>query len=193
MDNFSIQFTSPWLLLLLIPAVIFTLIPYFRASKRYRKTRNRITSIVLHLCVMTLAIALLAGMTFHYTIPNEKNEIILLVDVSDTEETAADARDSFVETVLQDSSYDGYNVGIVTFGFDQVYAVPLTKDVEGIYDLYLDSGICIVKLFELGNKKMPCKSIACTNPNTAFVKRFHSFEKGFCFFYFRECVFCIGV
>ena len=139
MDNFSIQFAHPWLLLLLIPAVIFTLIPYFKASKKYRKTRNRITSIVLHLVVMTLAITLLAGMTFHYTIPNEKNEIIFLVDVSDSEETSAQQRDAFLETALRDSSYDGYSVGVVTFGFDQVYAVPLTKDVNSIYDLYLDS------------------------------------------------------
>ena len=139
MNNFSIQFASPWLLLLLIPAVICTLIPYFKASKKYRKTRNRITSIVLHLIVMTLAISLLAGMTVHYTIPNEKNEIILLVDLSDSEERAGAERDQFVETVLRDCSYDGYNVGIVTFGFDQVYAVPLTRDLENAYQLYLDA------------------------------------------------------
>ena len=139
MQNLKINFSHPWLLLLLIPALLFTLLPYFRLSKRYRKTRNRITSIVLHILVMTLAISALAGMRFDYQLPNDENEIILLVDVSETEQQAQDTRDDFVQLVLNDSQYDHYNVGIVTFGFDQEYAVPLTNDVESIFDAYLNA------------------------------------------------------
>ena len=139
MYNFSIQFSYPWLLLLLIPAIALTLLPYFRLSKRYRKTRNRIMSIVLHLVIMVLAITTLAGIEFHYQIPNQENEIILLVDVSDTEEQSAEQRDDFVYTVLQDSQFDNYKVGVVTFGFDQEYAVPLTRDVKNIYNRYLEA------------------------------------------------------
>lgn len=129
--------TSPWWLLLLVPALILTLIPYFRLAKRYRRTRNRICSIVLHILVMVLAILTLAGTQFHYEIPNDENEIIVLVDVSDTEEQSKVQRDRFVELVLEDSQYDNYKVGVVTFGFDQNYAVPLTYEVDGIYDAYL--------------------------------------------------------
>ena len=137
MKNFHIQFSYPWLLLLLIPAIVLTLLPYFRLSKRYRKTRNRITSIVLHLIIMVLAIGALSGMKFHYQIPNEENEIILLVDVSDTEEQSQKKRDQFVKDVLNYGSFDGYKMGVVTFGFDQEYAVPLTTSVDGIYDKYI--------------------------------------------------------
>ena len=136
MRNFHIYFSYPWLLLLLIPAFAFTLIPYFRLSKRYRRTRNRITSMVLHLCVMVLAIVTFAGIDFRYELPNEKNEIILLVDVSDTEEWVEQERDEFIQKVLSDGKYDGFNIGIVTFGFDQEYAVPLTNKVETIYESY---------------------------------------------------------
>jgi len=139
MDNFNITFTYPWLLLLLIPAVILTLIPYFRLSKKYRRTRNRITSIVLHLVVMTLAIFTLAGMNFNYTIPNEKNEIIYLVDVSESENVSAEARDEMLESLVYDSKFDGFNVGIVTFGYDQIYAAKLTTDVEKAYEDYLSA------------------------------------------------------
>ena len=133
---FTIHFDNPWWLLLLIPAVAFTLIPYFRLSKKYRRTRNRISSIVLHLLVMLFSITLLAGIEFWYFEPNTRNQIILLVDVSDTEETQAEKRDEFVETVLSDGRFGNYNIGVVTFGFDQVYAVPFTTDVDDIYDLY---------------------------------------------------------
>lgn len=136
MSSFSIQFAHPWLFLLLIPALFLSFFPYFRLSKRYRRTRNRITSLVLHTLVMVLAICLFVGTTFHYSIPNKDNELILLVDVSDTEEESAEQRDEFVETVLDMARFDNYKVGVVTFGYNQVYAVPLTPDVAGIYDKY---------------------------------------------------------
>lgn len=139
MRNFSIHFSYPWLLLLLIPAVALTLIPYFRLSKRYRRTRNRIVSMVLHLCVTVLCISILSGIEFRYTKTNTENEIILLVDVSDTEERAKKERDEFIQTVLDDGRYDGYKIGVVTFGFTQNYAVELTYDIDEIYDRYVEA------------------------------------------------------
>lgn len=141
MKNLHIHFAYPWVLLVLVLAVVCTLIPYFRLSKKYRKTRNRITSIVLHLIVTVLAVCTLAGMEFRYQIPNEQNEIILLVDVSDTEGTVTDERDAFVQLVLDDAKEDNYKVGIVTFGYDQEYAVPLTNELDGIYNQYLNAAM----------------------------------------------------
>ena len=123
----------------MIPALAMALIPYFRLAPKYRRTRNRISSVVLFLIVAFLAINTLAGMVINYKVPNKENEIILLVDVSDTEEQSAERRDDFVQTVLRESRYDNYRVGVVTFGFGQKYAVPLTDDVSGIYDRYIDS------------------------------------------------------
>ena len=141
MHNLQINFNYPWFLLLLIPAVILTLMPYLKISKRHRRTRNRVVSVVLHLTVMVLCILALCGMNFSYQVPNDENEILLLVDVSDSEEQAVRDRDAFVELVLQDSQYDGYKVGVATFGYDQVYAVPFTYDVDSIYDEYLLAAI----------------------------------------------------
>lgn len=138
MSNFAVEFTYPWLLLLLIPAFVFGLFPYFRLSKRYRRTRNRVTSVVLHLIVMTLSILALSGMTFSYDINNEQNEVILLVDVSDSGNEVAEARDDFVQDVIL--ANDGsIKLGIVTFGYTQVYAVELTDNLNGTYNEYLRS------------------------------------------------------
>ncbi len=136
MQGFSIQFAYPWLLLLLIPAAVLTVLPYFLLSKRYRRTRNRIISMIMHGLVMLLAILALSGITFHYSIHNDENEVLLLVDVSDTEDYCSDRRDRFVEQVVQESSYDGYNIGIVTFGFDQRYVVPFTSDPDRLLNDY---------------------------------------------------------
>ncbi len=141
MSGLHITFIYPWLLLLLLPAIALVLIPYFRVAKRYRRTRNRIVKIILSLTVMTFAILALSGMRFEYYISNDSNEIILLVDVSDTEEQSAEARDEFVANVISQSKDGKFKVGVVTFGFDQKYAVPLTYDVDGIYEKYLNADL----------------------------------------------------
>ena len=84
-----------------------------------------------------MCIVLLSGFHIRYFVPNEHNEIILVVDVSDTENEAKANRDLFIQNVLSQSGDDGFNIGIVTFGFDQVYAVPLTQEIDTIFDMYI--------------------------------------------------------
>lgn len=139
MSNFRIIFSHPWFLFLLIPAIALTFIPYFRITKKYRRTRNRVTSLVLHMCIMVFAVCLVSGLAFAYQVPNTSNEIILLVDMSKTEEQSEDTRNEFIQTVLYSSLGDNYKVGVVTFGFDQVYAVPLTYNIDSVYNGYLAS------------------------------------------------------
>ena len=139
MQNLTINFSNPWFLLLLIPAVAFALFPYFRMNKRYRKTRNRITSIVLHLIVMFLSVSVLAGISIEYDTPNAENEVILLVDVSDSgDDQVTSDRNDFVKTVI-DNCDSMFKLGVVTFGFDQVYAAPMSNDTTGLYAKYLQA------------------------------------------------------
>ena len=139
MVHFRIHFSYPLLLLVFLFGLGLTALLYFRLSKKYRKNRNRVTSIVLHLIVFALAVLTMAGTLFTYEIPNKENQIILLVDVSDTEEQSREARDSFIRTVLEMGQYDGFSIGIVTFGYNQVYAVEMTDKitVNEMMDRYL--------------------------------------------------------
>ena len=135
MYHFRIAFEYPWLLLLIIPALGLTLFFYFRSAKKYRRNRNRITSIVLHMLVMTLCVCVLSGIVFLYDVPNTDNQIVLLVDMSDSNNESEDRRDTLVREIL-DESRSQYNVGIVLFGYDQVLAAPMTYDVEDAYRRY---------------------------------------------------------
>lgn len=139
MLSISMRFEHPYLLLLLIPFLVLTVLPYFRLSKKYRKTRNRITSMVLHGVLSTLAVLLLAGTIFVRSKTNPNNELIILVDVSDTENQVKEARDRFVNDLINQCSYDGVKVGIVTFGYDQEYVAELTNEYDDLYDKYKDA------------------------------------------------------
>ena len=138
MSNFYIDFSNPWLLLLLIPAVFFALFPYFRLSKKYRRTRNRVVSIALHLCVMVLCISLLAGISFRYEIPNTKNEVLLLVDSSFSSRETQQKKDEFVRSAIEEK-LDSVKMGIVTFGYNQIYAAELTYDADELFSQYLEA------------------------------------------------------
>ena len=138
MTNFSVNFTNAWWLLLLIPAFGLTLFSYFRLNKRYRFTRNRIVSIVLHLVIMVLSIALLAGLTFDYYRPNSETEVILLVDSTDTMQDDKRKTDEFIKDVVNGCD-SKYKIGIVKFGYDQVYAVELTNKTDRVYSTYQTS------------------------------------------------------
>ncbi len=136
MSNLQITYDYPWLLLLIIPAVLLTVVPYFRLDKRYRFTRNRIISMSLHIVAMVLAINLLSGITFTYEVPNEQNEVILLVDTSDSNLEGAEDRDEFIRSVI-DVCQEDCRIGIVKFGYGCKYAVELTSDKESVFEKYL--------------------------------------------------------
>lgn len=138
MTDFRITFIMPWFLLLFIPAAFVTFFPYFRSSKKYRRNRNRITSLVLHACISVLLVLLAANTVFSYNVPNDKNELIILVDKSFSGRDTTGERDSFVKSLIEESG-DGVNLGIVTFGYDQVCVLPLTSDKKNAYEKYVNA------------------------------------------------------
>ncbi len=138
MSNIYFTFDYPWLLWLLIPTVLLAVIPHFRTKKKYRRNRNSIISLVTHTMVIVLAVLLLSGMVMHYDIPNESNQIILLVDASYSNQQEQEQKDEFVKRIL-DVADDGFQAGIVKFGFDQAYVSKLSYDMDEVYDSYLRS------------------------------------------------------
>lgn len=139
MRNISLDFTtSPWLLLLLIPAIALALWPYFRMSKRFRRTRNRVCSLILHIIILVLCICLLSGLQFHYETSDSQNEIILLVDLSfssEEDDTVKEQRNEFIRDVLE-ANHRQCRIGIVTFGYDQVNAAELSYDPVKVFEQY---------------------------------------------------------
>jgi len=136
MYSITMHFERPYLLFLLIAFYALTIIPYLKLNKRYRKTRNRITSMILHTILSTLAVLLIAGTTFIKSKSNPNNELFILVDVSSTENESKESRDNFVNDLIKQCSYDDIKVGIVTFGYDQEYVSEPTTEYKDLYNKY---------------------------------------------------------
>ena len=52
------------------------------------------------MCVMVLAISVLSGIRFDYKLSNDQNEILFVVDVSDSQEESFIERDQFLREPL---------------------------------------------------------------------------------------------
>ena len=136
----SFEFIYPWLLLLLIPAFLITLLPHFKLVKRFRRTRNRIIPLVMRIIVFVLAITTLAGISISYTLPNRGNEVILLVDVSDgITNRYQNVREDCISNIVygMENDLEGAKLGIVTFGYDQKYVAPINTSVSQAYNEYM--------------------------------------------------------
>ena len=109
--------------------------PALPRGEKFRRSRNRVISLALHSIALILCVLLLAGMTFRYEVPNRENQLILLVDVSDSGAEVEEARNEFIRTVLN-ACDESCEVGIVTFGYGTVYAAPLSADAREVYRQY---------------------------------------------------------
>ncbi len=165
MTNLKFEFTHPLLLLTLIVAIGFALYTFFRSGKRYRKNRNRIASLALHILITVLCVSVLAGVSISYDVPNSENEVMLVVDVSDSGLDATTRRNNFVKSIIDEGGQD-FKMGIVTFGYDQVYAVPLTNKSSTIYEKFLDADLPDTSATDVYSALVYARE-RITNPQTA--------------------------
>ena len=91
-----------------------------------------------HILVSVIVVNLLAGLEFSYEVPNEENEVILLVDVSDSGKESRDEKDDFIRSVI-DVCGEGCKIGIVKFGYGCDYSVELTAETESVFEQYVAS------------------------------------------------------
>ena len=61
MNSTELRFERPWLLLLLIPALILILLPWMRLPKRRRNTLQKVLPMAIHSFLALMLVLLLAG------------------------------------------------------------------------------------------------------------------------------------
>ncbi len=125
MSDFKIEFSlSPYVLLLIVPALAFLLFFYFRMGKRFRKLAKRRLSLALHIIILVCCIVALSGINFSWQQDETQNELVVLVDGSYSENSSRDRADEFVRQILEASSGRS-KFAVVKFGYNQVLAVKM--------------------------------------------------------------------
>ena len=127
MSSISLQFDRPWALLLLIPAVILILFPFFRLPAVRRKSFKRIVPAVLHCVIAAILVTLMAGTTVVST--SNEQQVMILLDLSDSTRKVQDEiteKADILRSLLDKSA----TVGMMAFADDSVYEISVDSADE---------------------------------------------------------------
>lgn len=111
------------------------LFPYFRLPKQRRRSRSRVISLVLHGVILVLCVLMVAGLNFRVTEEEKRSDVIILVDVSDSNRRTEEI-DGFLQSVLHELP-QGERVGVVSFANGAVFGAEMGRDGEAVYREYL--------------------------------------------------------
>ena len=149
MSNINISFNNPWLLLLFIPAVALALFPYFRLKKKRRRTRNRVTSLVLHIVIILCSILVLSGFSMSKT-EQVDSQIVVLVDRSESTNDVREEMDNYVGEIV-DGTSNNSQIGIVAFGYGECAHTELKRPRELNVDNFVNSIDCNTSATDIEN------------------------------------------
>ena len=139
--NAQVTFSvSPWLLLLILPvcAAVFSL--FFIGKRRgSRITVNRVLSAILQCAAAACCIVALSGFRVGYVEANVPEELVILVDGSQTAEGRRAEMDGFVRDVLE-ANGGRCRVSVVLFGHGSKVVLGMgDHDPETAYAEYLSA------------------------------------------------------
>lgn len=111
----NISFDNPYLLLIAIPLLLITVIPFVIAIRKDNKNARVITSLVLHLVIVGLVALAAAGTV--YTSVVTRTEVYVVADVSYSANRNLDKIDGYIRS-LYGSVPQNSGIGVVCFGKD---------------------------------------------------------------------------
>jgi hypothetical protein len=139
-NSIDLNIGIPWLLLLLIPAIGLALWPYLRMHPKKRRTRNRIVSLALHISMVSLAVLVLSGFTYDEVKLSIKDEVVILVDGSFSNQESAGRIDQMVADIVNENAGE-YDIGVVVFGKNCVYVSPLGGNPQKTISDYRNNAV----------------------------------------------------
>lgn len=108
----SVNFDNPWLLLLAIPLILLTVIPFIIAIRKENRQKSAVISLVLHICMVTLVTLAAAGAMI--TTILTKTTVYVVADVSYSSERELDLIDEYIDD-LEDNLPKNASLGVVCF------------------------------------------------------------------------------
>ncbi len=115
MTDFRFEIGNPWLLLVLIPALVLGIIPFFRLHKKRRRASKHIIPFIIHMVLVFLLATTLSGMRIvETTTAPVDSTVIFVVDVSESNQAMIDKMDEFIGQMVAESANAE---GEVTFGY----------------------------------------------------------------------------
>lgn len=131
----NINFDNPFLLIIGIPLILITVIPYVIAIRKDNRTPNNTISFVIHLFISVLLTLAMAKTTYEIIIT--ETNIYVLADCSYSSFNNLDKIDEYIEN-LEDNSPRNSKIGIVCFGRDYELLVEAGDELQSVKNAKVD-------------------------------------------------------
>lgn len=131
----SISLDNPVYLFILIPLLLFIIIPYAISIRRDNRSKSVVTSLVLHILIAVMVAFGLAGTVL--TTIMTKTEVIIVADVSYSGNRNFDKIDEYINTIVENSPARS-EFSIVCFGKDAVTLTKMGDDIVSVKNAEVD-------------------------------------------------------
>lgn len=113
----NIELVRPWLLLILVPALIMGIVPFMRLHKKRRMSSKHLIPFIIHLCLVFVLASLLSGVKMTETdeAPLDTS-VVFVVDISESNQRMEEDMNRFINDIIDESDLDHTKFGMVLFG-----------------------------------------------------------------------------
>jgi len=130
MNNINIK--NPWLLFLILPLVVLSVVGFFLIPKGRRKTPRNVISFVLHL-VMSVVLGL-SFADIRFLKASSKSELYVVADLSDSSKENIAKIDGLIKDIQNQTKNQDTKVGVVGFAKDPVLLVKAGGSFTSVED-----------------------------------------------------------
>lgn len=124
------EVARPLLFLVIVPALVLAIIPFFRLHKSRRYNMKHIVPLFIHILIVALACALITEpKIIETTTAPEDTQIIVVADMSDSNSYMKDKMNAYIKD-LQENADDNTEIGVVVFANDHIYFTEFGEIVE---------------------------------------------------------------
>ncbi len=121
MTEYNLDIARPWLLLIIVPALILGIIPFFKLHKRRRRAAKHIIPFIIHMILIVLLTSLVSGIRIEeVTTAPTNTTVIFVADMSQSNNAMKDDMNRFMKEIINGAeTKDGETqFGLVMFAND---------------------------------------------------------------------------
>ncbi|MBR2024516.1 MAG: VWA domain-containing protein, partial [Clostridia bacterium] len=131
----NINFDNPYLLLLIIPAVLAIIIPYFISKNKDNKATTWLISVFIHIAIIVVVVLAVAGLSTESVLT--ETTVYVVADVSYSSERNLDEIDKYIEEI-KNNLPEKTKLGVVCFGKESVILASPGRKINSVKSVDLD-------------------------------------------------------
>ena len=125
----------PWLALIMIPALLLAIIPFFRLHKSRRYTMKHIVPLFIHIIILAIATLLITDIHIVETATApEETQIVVVVDMSDSNSPMKDEMNEYIKG-LHNSAESSTEIAVVVFADEHLYLHEFGETADDYLDV----------------------------------------------------------